>query len=144
SLLGHERMRTAEVREHDSRGRHTTTHRALIALPSGACLIDTPRMRELKPTGEEELADGRSGQVEALAAHCRFNDCAPQAEPGCAVRAAIDAGTLDAARGAHYLKLRDEVAGAADRLANRLAQKADGKVPGKPAGRRPHGKPARR
>lgn len=144
SLLGHERMRTAEVREHDSRGRHTTTHRALIALPSGACLIDTPGMRELKPTGEEELADGGFGDVEALAAQCRFNDCAHQAEPGCAVRAAIDAGTLDAARVAHYLKLRDEVAGAADRLANRLAQKADGKAPGKPAGRRPHGKPARR
>ena len=57
TLLGIDRMKTAAVRENDSRGRHTTTHRALIPLPSGACLIDTPGMRELKPTGEEELTE---------------------------------------------------------------------------------------
>ena len=131
SMLGEQRMKTAEVREHDSRGRHTTTHRALIALPSGACLIDTPGMRELKPTGEEELADGGFADIEALAAQCRFSDCAHQGEPGCAVRAAIAAGDLDAARVANYLKLRDEVAGAADRLATRMAQKADARVQNK-------------
>ena len=131
TLLGVERMKTGEVREHDSRGRHTTTHRALIALPSGGCLIDTPGMRELKPTGEEELADGGFADIEALAAQCRFSDCAHQGEPGCAVRAAIAAGDLDAARVANYLKLRDEVAGAADRLATRMAQKADARVQNK-------------
>lgn len=131
SLLGEQRMKTAEVREHDSRGRHTTTHRALIALPSGACLVDTPGMRELKPTGEEELADGGFADIEALAAQCRFSDCSHRTEPGCAVNAAIDAGTLDGARVANYLKLRDEVAGAADRLATRLAQKADARVQNK-------------
>src|SRR3546814_596245 len=58
TLLGVEKVKTAGVRESDARGRHTTTHRALIPLPSGACLIDTPGMRELKPTGEEDLAAG--------------------------------------------------------------------------------------
>lgn len=144
SLLGREHMRTGAVRESDSRGRHTTTHRALIALPTGACLIDTPGMRELKPTGEEELADGGFGDIEALAAQCRFRDCAHQNEPGCAVRAAIEAGSVDAGRVAHYLKLRDEVAGAADRLATRLAQKTGAKAPGRPAGKRPPGKTPRR
>ena len=75
-------MRTGEVRESDSRGRHTTTHRALIALPSGACLIDTPGMRELKPTGEETLAEGGFSDIEALTTQCRFRDCAHQREPG--------------------------------------------------------------
>src|SRR5690606_18596334 len=86
TLLGVEKMKTAQVREHDARGRHTTTYRALIALPSGACLIDTPGMRELKPTGEEAMADGGFGDIEALAQQCRFRDCAHQREPGCALR----------------------------------------------------------
>lgn len=136
SLLGIEKMKTGAVREHDARGRHTTTHRALIALPSGACMIDTPGMRELKPTGEEDLASGGFADVEALAGQCRFRDCRHDREPGCAVRAAIEAGTLDRARFAHYLKLRDEVAGAADRLAARLTQKSAEKIQGKALGKR--------
>src|SRR5690606_34969984 len=75
TLLGIEKMKTAAVRESDARGRHTTTHRALIPLPSGACLIDTPGMRELKPTGEEDLAEGGFADIEALAEQCRFRDC---------------------------------------------------------------------
>lgn len=135
SLLGIERMKTGEVRESDSRGRHTTTHRALIPLPSGACLIDTPGMRELKPTGEEDVAESFA-DIEALAEQCRFRDCAHAREPGCAVRAAIDAGMLDAQRYANYLKLRDEVAGAADKLATRLAQKQEAKIQGKALNKR--------
>lgn len=127
TLLGIEKMKTAEVRENDARGRHTTTHRALVPLPSGACLIDTPGMRELKPTGEEDV-DRNFADIEALAEQCRFRDCRHDREPGCAVRAAIEAGTLDPDRYANYLKLRDEVAGAADRLATRLAQKYEAKV----------------
>jgi ribosome biogenesis GTPase / thiamine phosphate phosphatase len=144
SLLGEQRMKTAAVRENDSRGRHTTTHRALIALPAGACLIDTPGMRELKPTGEEELADGGFGDIEALAAQCRFNDCAHENEPGCAVHEAIESGDLDEARVAHYLKLREEIAGAADRLASRMAQKADARSHGKSARKRTETKFPRR
>jgi ribosome biogenesis GTPase len=142
TLLGVQKMKTGEVRESDSRGRHTTTHRALIPLPSGACLIDTPGMRELKPTGEEDVAENFS-DIEALAEQCRFRDCRHEKEPGCAVRAAIEAGTLDPQRYANFLKLRDEVAGAADRLATRRAQKSEEKVQGKALNKRldeKHGK----
>jgi ribosome biogenesis GTPase len=135
TLLGIERMKTGAVRENDSRGRHTTTHRALIPLPGGACLIDTPGMRELKPTGEEDVAENFS-DVEALAEQCRFRDCKHAKEPGCAVRAAIESGKLDPQRFANYLKLSDEVAGAANKLANRRAQKADEKVQGKALNKR--------
>jgi ribosome biogenesis GTPase len=127
SLLGSERMKTAAVRASDERGRHTTTHRALIPLPSGACLIDTPGMRELKPTGEEAVVESFA-DIEALAEQCRFRDCKHEREPGCAVRAAIQAGTLAADRYAHFLKLRDEVAGAASKLATRRAQATDDKT----------------
>ena len=118
SLLGQERMKTASVREHDARGRHTTTHRALIPLPTGACLIDTPGMRELKPTGEEVIAENFT-DIEALAEQCRFRDCGHCNEPGCAVRAAVQAGTLDPARFANFLKLSDEHAAAARQLEER-------------------------
>jgi ribosome biogenesis GTPase len=123
TLLGVEKMKTAEVRAGDERGRHTTTHRALVPLPTGACLIDTPGMRELKPTGEEDV-DRNFTDIEARAEHCRYRDCRHDREPGCAVRTAIESGALDPQRYANYLKLRDEVAGAADRLATRLAQKS--------------------
>ena len=122
TLLGEQRMKTAAVRERDSRGRHTTTWRSLVPLPSGACLIDTPGMRELKPTGEEDLADGVFDDIQALASRCRFRDCRHAAEPGCAVQAALEAGELDPGRLANYLKLRDEVADAAGILARRRRQ----------------------
>jgi ribosome biogenesis GTPase len=130
TLLGSERMKTGEVRAGDERGRHTTTHRALSALPSGACLIDTPGMRELKPTGEEDVAESFA-DVEAIAEQCRFRDCRHAAEPGCAVRAAVERGALEAGRVANFLKLRDEVAAASDQLATRLAQKSNARVQGK-------------
>jgi ribosome biogenesis GTPase len=135
TLLGVEKMKTSEVRESDSRGRHTTTYRALIPLPIGGCLIDTPGMRELKPTGEEDVAENFS-DIEALAEQCRFRDCAHQREPGCAVRGAIEAGKLDPQRYANFLKLRDEVSAAADKAANRRAQKTDDKIQGKALNKR--------
>ena len=128
TLLGIQKMKTAEVREHDARGRHTTTHRALIALPQGGCLIDSPGMRELKPTGEESLEDAGFEDIEALSVLCRFRDCAHTGEPGCAVQAALDAGTLDASRYANYRKLSGEVAVAAQGQAAILARKAEGRV----------------
>ena len=130
TLLGIEKMKTGAVRAGDDRGRHTTTHRALLALPSGACLIDTPGMRELKPTGEEDVAESFA-DIEAIALHCRFRDCSHQREPGCAVRAAVERGELDAGRVANFLKLRDEVAAASGQLAARLAQKSADRVQGK-------------
>ncbi len=70
------------MREHDSRGRHTTTHRALIQLPDGGCLIDTPGMRELKLTGDEDLVAATFADIDALALQCRFGDCAPRQRAG--------------------------------------------------------------
>jgi len=122
TLLGIEKMKTNEVRETDSRGRHTTTHRVLVPLPQGGCLIDTPGMRELKLSGDEDLAEGGFEDVEALAQGCRFSDCGHSNEPGCAVRAAIEAGELTEARFAHYCKLRDERDAAAMTLAARRAE----------------------
>jgi len=136
TLLGRERQSTGDVREHDSRGRHTTTSRALLTLPSGACLIDTPGMRELKLTGEENLAAASFDDIEALARDCRFADCAHGNEPGCTVRAALEAGTLDPARWDSFLKLRDELAAANDTLAAQLERKANARVANKALGKR--------
>ncbi len=130
TLLGAEKMKTGAVRANDARGRHTTTHRALIALTTGACLIDTPGMRELKPTGEEDVAESFA-DIEALAQQCKFRDCQHHKEPGCAVRAAVECGELDAGRVENFLKLGAEVAGAANQLATRLAQKAQARVQNK-------------
>jgi ribosome biogenesis GTPase / thiamine phosphate phosphatase len=131
TLLGIEKQRTFEVRAHDSRGRHTTTHRALIRLPSGGCLIDTPGMRELKLSGDESLDAGAFDDIETLAAQCRFRDCAHEREPGCAVQAALEAGELDPDRYANYAKLHAELAGAVDTLAVQQAQKAEARILGK-------------
>ncbi len=128
TLLGETRQATAAVRGHDSRGRHTTTHRALLPLPGGACLIDTPGMRELKLTGEEELDEGQFADIDELARSCRFGDCNHAGEPGCAVRAALAEGTLDAERWRNYLKLRDELAAAAETLEAQLRRKSESRV----------------
>lgn len=136
TLVGETRMKTGAVRENDARGRHTTTHRALIHLPSGACLIDTPGMRELKPTGEEELDDGGFADIQALAGECRFRNCQHAAEPGCAIRRAIEAGELDAERVANYKKLSAEVSGAAARQSARQTPKPGSKKTSKAEQRR--------
>lgn len=136
TLLGESRQATNNVRESDSRGRHTTTYRALIQLPSGGCLIDTPGMREIKLTGEESIDGNQFGDIEALAETCRFGDCNHLSEPGCAVRAALDDGRLDPARWHNYLKLRDELAAAADSLEMQLRRKSESRVLTKALGKR--------
>jgi ribosome biogenesis GTPase len=125
TLLGVERMKTKAVRESDSRGRHTTTGRVLLPLPQGGCLIDTPGMRELKLSGDEDMADGGFEDIEELAKSCRFSDCGHSNEPGCAVNAAIEAGVLTEARYAHYCKLRDERDAAAVTMAARRAEERE-------------------
>jgi ribosome biogenesis GTPase len=92
------------------KGRHTTTSRQLVLLPGGALLIDTPGMRELQPWGDESAVDAAFDDIVALAAMCRFGDCAHTAEPGCAVREAVDAGRLDADRLDNYRRLGREAA----------------------------------
>lgn len=107
-LIGRELIRTREVREWDSRGRHTSTVRQLVLLPEGGVLIDTPGMRELQLWETGEALSGAFGDIDDLSAGCRFRDCRHGNEPGCAVRAAAEAGTLPAGRFASYQKLRDE------------------------------------
>ena len=136
TLLGVERQATNVVRDHDSRGRHTTTHRALIQLPSGGCLIDTPGMREIKLTGDETLSGASFADIEELALQCRFGDCTHGNEPGCAVRVALEAGSLDQERWQAYLKLRDELTAASDALEAQLKRKAHARVANKALGKR--------
>jgi ribosome biogenesis GTPase / thiamine phosphate phosphatase len=109
SLLGSERMKTGAVREDDSRGRHTTTHRELFVLPGGGILIDTPGMRELQLWGTSEQVDASFAEIEVLARGCRFRDCTHRDEPGCAVQSALETGGLDQARYHSYQKLRREL-----------------------------------
>ena len=115
ALLGEERQSTRQVREHDHRGKHTTTRRELLVLPSGALLIDTPGIRELGMWGGEEALGEAFSDVDELAAGCAFSDCTHRSEPRCAVRAALESGTLDADRFGSYLKLREEIAAASRR-----------------------------
>ena len=107
-LLGETRFRTNEVRESDSRGRHTTTHRELVPLPQGGALIDTPGMRELQLWAGHQSVDQTFDEIAAIAAQCRYGDCAHAGEPGCAVAAAIAEGAIGADRWESYRKLRGE------------------------------------
>ena len=109
-LLGVERQLVREVRESDSRGRHTTTYRELVPLPQGGALIDTPGMRELQLWAGQDSLDSTFAEIAALAAGCRFRDCSHVVEEGCAVQAAIEAGELEASRWESYRKLRAEIA----------------------------------
>ena len=110
-LAGRDLLPTAPVRGHDDRGRHTTTHRELIRLPSGALLVDGPGLREVQLwLDEEDALAGAFGEVEALARGCRFRDCTHRHEPGCAVRRAVEEGELDPRRLESLQKLEREVA----------------------------------
>jgi len=109
-LLGRDAMKVAAISDADGRGRHTTTARQLVELPGGALLIDTPGMRELQPWGGAESVDAAFDDVIALAAGCRFGDCAHDREPGCAVTAAVESGRLDPDRLGHYRRLGREAA----------------------------------
>jgi ribosome biogenesis GTPase len=108
ALLGEERLRTGAVRESDSRGRHTTTHRELIPLLGGGALIDTPGMRELRLWAGEDSVGEVFGEIATLAAQCRFGDCSHAGEPGCAVAEALVKGTLAQDRWENYRKLCGE------------------------------------
>ena len=108
ALLGKTRQSVQAVREDDSRGRHTTTSRELILLPGGGMVIDTPGMRELQLWVDEDGVDRAFADVSALAAQCRFADCTHQTETGCAVRAAVESGSLKPERLNSYRKLQRE------------------------------------
>ena len=109
ALAGEEIMAVSAIREDDSKGRHTTTHRQLIRLKSGVMIIDTPGMRELGMWDVSEGLGDAFADVERFVGKCRFSDCKHQTEPGCAVKAAIAVGELDIGRWESYQKLSQEV-----------------------------------
>ncbi|MDR3138882.1 MAG: ribosome small subunit-dependent GTPase A [Treponema sp.] len=109
-LAGEELMEVKEIRENDSKGRHTTTHRQLCRLPSGALVIDTPGMRELGLWDAGEAVSIAFAEVEEIAAGCRFSDCTHTTEPGCAVLAALAEGRLSPEQWRNYRKQKREAA----------------------------------
>ena len=98
TIMGSEVVKTGGIRADDGRGRHTTTWRELIVMPEHGLIVDTPGLRELQLWAEEDALDGSFSEISDLASQCRFRDCTHSGEPGCAVQAAVDAGTLEAAR----------------------------------------------
>ena len=113
---------TGDVRSGDQRGRHTTTARELVPLPNGGVLIDTPGLRAVSLWDADAGLSRAFADIEALAAQCRFSDCAHQGEPGCAVQAAVERGDLDPERLEHYRRLDEELDVAARRRAARIAE----------------------
>jgi ribosome biogenesis GTPase / thiamine phosphate phosphatase len=125
-LAGDEVMRTGAVRS-DGKGRHTTTHRQLCAMPWGGLLIDTPGLRELQLWADAAEAGGIDelfSDIDGLAARCRFADCGHASEPGCAVRQAIAAGELTDGRLESYRKLHREAAAVGRQVTQRRAGEA--------------------
>lgn len=108
ALVRDEALPTGEVREKDSKGRHTTTRRELVITPSRALVIDTPGMRELQLWGVEDGVEDAFADIKALMLRCRFTDCGHSNEPGCAVRAALASGELLPLRFDNYQKLKAE------------------------------------
>lgn len=108
ALAGETIMTVNDIREDDSKGRHTTTHRQLIRLKSGAMIIDTPGMRELGMWDASEGLSDAFADVQQFVGKCRFSDCTHNTEPGCAIKAAIESGELDISRWESYRKLREE------------------------------------
>ena len=103
-------MAIQDIREDDDKGRHTTTHRELIKIPTGGVLIDTPGMREFQLWDNNESLRFRISRYKSLAHACKFNDCQHYNEPGCAVQEALSTGALAEDRYVSYLKLQKELA----------------------------------
>jgi ribosome biogenesis GTPase len=122
TLIGHDRIATQEIRKDDDEGRHTTTGRALHRMHAGGLLLDTPGMRELQLTDVKSGLANLFGDIVTLAETCRFNDCRHKSEPGCAVRAAVEAGALSAERVKRWRKLDAEEAYNTSSLSERRAR----------------------
>lgn len=113
ALMGSDVMKTSSIREDDSKGRHTTTHRQLMELPSGAVIIDTPGMREIGMFDVDEGIDETFDDIKELECRCKFSDCKHDTEPGCAVKRAIENGSLSLERLSLYQNLHNESSKAA-------------------------------
>jgi ribosome biogenesis GTPase len=127
ALVRNDDLPTGDVREKDSKGRHTTTRRELVLSPSGALVIDTPGMRELQLWGAEEGVEQAFPDITAIASRCRFSNCGHTNEPGCAIVAAIASGELDSERFSSYRKL------SAERAARIPQQAKSGALASKPS-----------
>ena len=101
-------MKTSAIREEDDKGRHTTTYRQMLDLGNGAVLIDTPGMRELGLSDAGEGVEETFADIVELESCCKFSDCRHEREPGCAVRAALEDGSLSWDRFATYMNLHEE------------------------------------
>lgn len=110
ALLGEERLETQAISDWNQRGRHTTTSRTLLVLPGGGIVIDTPGMRELGGADGGQGLEKTFEDIHALMQGCRFSDCRHEGEPGCAVQAAITAGTLDPAKFDNFQRMEREMA----------------------------------
>lgn len=129
ALAGTQSVATQAIREDDAKGRHTTTRRQLHLVPGGCLVLDTPGMRELQLTGAASGLGDVFADIQELSQQCRFKDCQHQSEPGCAVRAAIEADVLDEARLQRWRKLVAEEAFNSASLAERRSKdKAFGKM----------------
>lgn len=129
ALAGNETIETQAVRENDAKGRHTTTSRNLHLVPGGCIVLDTPGMRELQLTDAAAGIGDLFGDLSSLATQCKFNDCQHDTEPGCAVRAALAKGEIDAARLGRWRKLIAEDAfNSASLSERRIRNKAFGKM----------------
>ena len=122
-FAGRELLATAETSA-EGRGRHTTSHRELVPLPSGALLHDTPGMRELQLWADEEVLDTTLGEISEIASNCRFSDCSHETEPGCAIREALLNGSLSEERYSSYRKLQRELRALEIRKDGRLRSEA--------------------
>jgi ribosome biogenesis GTPase len=124
-IIGAARQEVGAISDAVGKGRHTTTQRELILGPSGVLVMDTPGMRELQLWNvERETIDTTFADIAALAARCRFSDCAHRSEPGCAVQAALEDGSLEPDRWQSFQKLQREQAYAARKADPRLEREA--------------------
>ena len=125
-LVGEELLAVGETRS-DGQGRHTTSHRELVAIPGGGAIIDTPGVREVVAAITFDQVEGGFPDIVELAGACRFSDCLHDAEPGCAIRAALEDGTIDASRFAAYEAAKRDAAWN-ERRADKAAQAAERKA----------------
>jgi len=109
NILGFDHFKTGEVRQTDSKGRHTTTHRELCLLDNGGLVIDTPGMREIQIWADEDTMTATFEDVEAFIGHCKFTDCQHETEPGCALQRALTDGNLEPERLMSYQKFKLEM-----------------------------------
>lgn len=129
AIAEEEIMKVSSIRDDDSKGRHTTTHRQLIMLKNGTMIIDTPGMRELGMWSVSDGIDNTFSEIEDLSRICKFKDCSHEKEPGCAVKQALKSGELPKERWLNYLKLKKEAryAESKENINARLKEKANNK-----------------